>query len=78
MDIGGGDVMTILDAARLVAELRRRAGAEDLRPLPARRRPGAASASLDAAQRELGYRPEWSLRRGLGELFAWIDEGGVA
>jgi dTDP-L-rhamnose 4-epimerase len=77
VDIGGGDVMTILDAARLVAELR---DAPEPK-ISGRFRHGdvrAASASLDAAQRELGYRPEWSLRRGLGELFAWIDEGGVA
>ncbi|MGZ8750130.1 MAG: NAD-dependent epimerase/dehydratase family protein [Pseudonocardia sp.] len=77
VDIGGGDVMSILDAARLVAELR---GAPEPK-ISGRFRHGdvrAASASLDAAGRELGYRPEWSLRRGLAELFAWIDEGGVA
>jgi dTDP-L-rhamnose 4-epimerase len=38
----------------------------------------AASASLDGAGRELDYEPEWSLRRGLTELFEWIDAGGVA
>ncbi len=77
VDIGGGDVMSILDAARLVAELR---GAPEPQ-VSGKFRHGdvrAASASLDGARRELDYRPEWSLRRGLVELFSWIDAGGVA
>ena len=77
VDIGGDDVMSILDAARLVAELR---GAPEPK-ISGRFRHGdvrAASASLEGARRELDYRPEWDLRRGLTELFSWIDAGGIA
>jgi dTDP-L-rhamnose 4-epimerase len=77
VDIGGGDVTTILEAARLVAELR---GAPQP-TISGRFRPGdvrAASASLVSARKELDYQPRWSLRQGLSELLTWIDEGGLA
>jgi dTDP-L-rhamnose 4-epimerase len=74
LDIGSGAPTTIRAAAALVAELR---GA----PAPqvsGRFRDGdvrAASCDIAAAQADLGYAPEWDLRRGLTALLAWITDG---
>jgi dTDP-L-rhamnose 4-epimerase len=71
VDIGSGHAATILEVARLVAEM---AGA----PVPVVSRHfrdgdvRAASCDIADAQQDLGYQPAWHLRRGLQSLLDWI------
>ena len=71
-DVGSGQATTLLELAEEIARLR---GA------PAPRVNGMfrdgdvrhAACSIEATDRSIGWRPEWSLSSGLSSLQAWID-----
>ena len=76
LDIGSGSPTTILDAARLLADLAGGPGAA----VSGRFRDGdvrAASCQIDLARAELGWSPAWSLADGLASLVAWMREQDV-
>jgi dTDP-L-rhamnose 4-epimerase len=76
VDVGGGQPCCLLDVARSVASI---VGAPD--PVVSGRfRYGdvrAASCSLDAARRELGWSPAWDLDAGLRRLVGWMQHEAI-
>lgn len=78
INIGQGSEISILDLARLVAEVvgRRDAAIEHIEP-----RPGDVLrlyADTTRAQNQLGFRPEIGLREGLTDLKRWYELRGTA
>lgn len=76
VDIGSGTATTILEVANAIARL----GNGPEPRISGRFRDGdvrAASCTLDAAVRELGYAPKTTLDAGVVELLEWADSAGT-
>lgn len=78
LDVGSGTSTRLIELAELVAQL---TGAPPPRVTGAYRAGDVRASICDitAAEEELGFSPQWDLRRGLEALLRWVaDEAGSA
>jgi UDP-glucose 4-epimerase len=75
-NVGGGERLTLAGAAELVARLVGPVPV-DYDRLSAPGAEGGAEFDFSAIQRDLGYRPQWSLERAVPDYAAWLRDHDV-